>query len=76
MLIQNRIADIDMSEKVDLGRQLRHFRVNLSGFATTWDLRFDDTPWSIKITLIDQTICWADSKCDGNLHHANIGYAK
>jgi hypothetical protein len=35
MLIQNRIAGIDISEKIDLGRQLRHFRGNFGGYAAT-----------------------------------------
>ena len=35
MLIQNRIAGIDIPEKIDLGRQLRHFREILGGYAAT-----------------------------------------
>ncbi len=35
MLIQNRIAGIDISENIDLGRQLRHFRGNFGGYAAT-----------------------------------------
>ena len=35
MLIQNRIAGIDLLEKIDLGRQLRHFRGNFDSHAAT-----------------------------------------
>ena len=35
MLIQNIIAGIDISEKIDLGRQLSHFRGNFGGYAAT-----------------------------------------
>gem|GEM_PF-4148398 len=35
MLIQNRITGIYISEKIDLGRQLRHLRVNFLGYAMT-----------------------------------------
>ena len=35
MLIQNRINDIDISEMIDLGRQLRHFLGNFGGYAAT-----------------------------------------
>jgi len=35
MLIQNRIAGIDTTEKIDLGRQLRHFRGIFGGYAAT-----------------------------------------
>jgi len=35
MLIQNRIAGVNISEKIDLGWQLRHFRKNLGSYAAT-----------------------------------------
>ena len=35
MLIQNRIADIGLSEKIDLARQLRHFLDNLGSYSAT-----------------------------------------
>jgi len=35
MLIQNRIADIDIAEKIDLGWHLSHFRKNLGHYAAT-----------------------------------------
>ena len=75
MLIQNRIAGIDISEKIDLGRQLRHFRGKFGGYAATWDLRFDDTSRTIKTTRIDQTTCWIGGKCNGDWHRAYIRFA-
>ena len=57
MLIQNRISDIYLIEKVDFGQQLRHFREDFGSYAATWDLRFDDTSRTIKNTRIDQTNC-------------------
>ena len=35
MLIQNRIARIDIAEKVDLGWHLSHFRKNLGDYVAT-----------------------------------------
>ena len=35
MLIQNRIAEINTLEKIDLGRQLRHFHGNSGSYAAT-----------------------------------------
>tara|TARA_Y100000991_G_C21754082_1_gene255922 strand:- start:204 stop:311 length:108 start_codon:yes stop_codon:yes gene_type:complete len=35
MLIQNRIAYIDVLEKIDLERQLRHFLGNFGSYAAT-----------------------------------------
>ena len=35
MLIQNRIAGIDIAEKIDLGWHLSHFRENLGHFVAT-----------------------------------------
>ena len=35
MLIQNRIAGVNISEKIDLGWQLRHFRKDLGSYAAT-----------------------------------------
>jgi hypothetical protein len=35
MLIQNRIAGIDIAEKIDLGGYLSHFRENLGHYAAT-----------------------------------------
>ena len=52
MLIRNRIADINISENIDLERQLRHFRVIFDRYEATWDLRFDDTSRTIKILQI------------------------
>ncbi len=52
MLIRNRIADIDISENIDLQRQLRHFREVFDGYEATWDLRFDDTSRTNKILQI------------------------
>ena len=76
MLIQNRIAGIDISEKIDLGRQLRHFRKTFDGCAATWDLRFDDTSQTIEITRTDQTTCRIGGKCNGDLLRAYIWVAE
>ena len=35
MLIRNRIANIDISENIDLQRQLRHFREVFDGYEAT-----------------------------------------
>ena len=42
MLIQNGIARIDGSEKIDLVKQLRHFLEIFKSFTAKWDLRFNE----------------------------------
>ena len=76
MLIRNRIADIDISENIDLERQLRHFREVFDGYEATWDLRFDDTSRTNKILQIVQTACWNYGRNDNGWRRADIRLAK
>ena len=63
MLIRNRIADIDISENIDLERQLRHFREVFDGYEATWDLRFDDTSRTNKnLQIVLMEFPWATIK--------------
>ena len=75
MLIRNRIADIDISENIDLESQLRHFCEDFDGHKATWDLRFDDTSRTIKILQIVQSTCWNSGKNDDGWCRANIRFA-
>ena len=76
MLIQNRIADIDISENIDLERQLRHFRESFDGYVATWEPRFDDTSRTIEILQIVQTACWDNGSNDNSWRCATIRFAK
>ena len=52
MLIQNRIAFIDVSEKIDLAKQLRHFLQSYENYAASWDLRFNEKSQEIKVERV------------------------
>ena len=52
MRIQNRIAMANVSEKIDLGDQLRHFLAVSESPAARWDLHFDEKSQEIKVKRV------------------------
>ena len=52
MLIQDRIAIVNVSEKIDLGDQLRHFLAIFESHAARWDMHFNEKSQEIKVKRV------------------------
>ena len=52
MRIQNSITMINVSEKIDLADQLRHFLAIFESLAARWDLHFDEKSQEIKVKRV------------------------